>query len=162
MSVCIAVRHSDQIIIVTDNRVSFGDFSGEHLSLKASALWHGWEALFAGNDVEHAEPILREAKSRLIALAEKITPRMMRPEEVIPIFDEVYSEHLQAQIEKKILRKHGWDSDSLQAKGKERLTPEILGKIWDRVDKEKISLRFMLCGHEPREGRSPNRGAPHI
>ena len=154
VSVCIAVRysgvgHHDRLILVTDNRAAFGDFSGEYLTIKSSALWHGWSVMFAGNQVEHAEPIIRAAKQNMMALSKKLPPgKWISPEEATGIVDVAYAEQLQAHIENKILRKHGFDSANFQKIGKLKCTPEIYAKTWERIDKEKLSLRFLVCGHE--------------
>ena len=153
VSVCIAVRYSsrnakDRLILVTDNRVAFGDFSGEYISIKQRALWHSWDVMFAGNDVEHAEPIMRVAKANMIALAKKKSPGdVIAPEEATDIVDAAYSEHLQAQIENKILRKRQFTSESFKKLGKLKCTPEVYAKVWDQIGKEHFSLHFLVTGH---------------
>lgn len=163
MSVCIAVcylaipterligpsgpRRDDALILVTDNRAAFGDFSGEYLTIKSAALWHGWSVMFAGNEVAHAEPIIRAAKKGLRALARE-PGRVVSPEEAVRVVDHVYSEQLQANIENKLLRKHGYDTESFQRLGKERCTPDVYSRIWAQIDKERLSLRFLVCGHD--------------
>ena len=93
--------------------------------------------MFAGNDVEHAAPIVRMAKARLIALAKGKSPGVViSPEEATDILDAAYSEHLQAQIENKILRKRNFTSESFQKLGKLRCTPEVYGKVWEQIGKE--------------------------
>jgi hypothetical protein len=156
VTVCIAIAYrkippDDQLILVTDNRVAFGDFSGEHLSIKSSALWHGWTVMFAGNDVEHAEPILRAAKKSMQSLAKK-SGRVIQPEEAVAIVDAAYSKQLQKQIENKILRKHGFNIETFQRIGRLRCTPEVYAKTCEKIDKEKLSLRFLVCGHDERRG----------
>lgn len=156
MSVCIAMRHArKRLILVTDNRVAFGDFSGENLSLKATPILYGyWQLMFAGNDVEHAEPIIRTVRKRLLATASK-NERPHEAEEVAAIVDDAFSEQLQAQIENKILRKHGFNVETFQQKAKLKCTPEIYAKTWDRIDREHLSLRFLVCGFDKEE-------LPHI
>jgi hypothetical protein len=156
VSVCIAIRHErKRLILITDNRVAFGDFSGENLSLKATSILYGyWQVMFAGNDVEHAEPIIRTVRRNLLATAAK-NKRPHEAEEVAAIVDDAFSEQLQAQIENKILRKHGFDTESFQKSAKLKCPPEIYAKTWDRVDREKISLRFLVCGFDKEE-------LPHI
>ena len=103
--------------------------------------------MFAGNDVAHAEPIIRAIKRNLLATAAK-QKRPHEAEEVAAIVDDAYSEQLQAQIEKKILLKHGYDSETFQKRAKLQCTLEIYGKTWDRIDREKISLQFLVCGFD--------------
>lgn len=140
-------RRDDRLILVTDNRAAFGEFSGEHLTTKSAPLWHGWSVMFAGNDVEHAEPIIRNAKQALVALAKK-TGRVITPEEASGIVDHAYSEQLQAQIENKILRKHGYDTESFQRLSKEQCTAGVYARVWDQIGKEKFSLKFLVTGHD--------------
>lgn len=149
VSVCIAIRHQEKrLILITDNRVALGDFSGENMSLKTRPLLFGyWQVMFAGNEVEHAEPILRLAHKNLLATA-KHNKRPHEPEEVAALVDDAYSEHLQMQIENKILRKHGFDAQSFQTSGKLKCTADIYARTWDRVDRERLSLRFLVCGFD--------------
>jgi hypothetical protein len=166
VSVCIAVcfggkvkgqllgpsgpAHDDALILVTDNRAAFGSFSGEYLTIKGDALWHGWSVMFAGNDVEHAEPIIRNAKDamRRLGLKKDKSSSIITPEEAALIVDNAYSEQLQAQIENKILRKRGYNTDSFQKLAKNRCTSEVYARVWDQIGKEKFSLTLMVTGHD--------------
>lgn len=140
-------RWDDALVNVTDNRAAFGSFSGENLTIKSAALWHGWSVMFAGNDVEHAEPIVRTATKALRALA-KTTGRVISPEEAVRIVDDAYSEQLQAHIENKILRKHGFNSENFQRCGREKCTPEVYARVWDQIGRERLSLNFLVTGHD--------------
>lgn len=151
MSVCIVMqaeggKHGERLVCVTDNRVAFGDFSGEHLALKAEVLFPGWGVLFAGNDVEHAPPIIRSAEKKILVVYKR--KRDLEPEDVSDALSDAYSEHLQTQIESKILRKHRFDGESFLNAGKIKCTPEVYAKVWDRVDRERLSLTFIVYGFD--------------
>ncbi len=149
VSVCIAVlcEQRTKVVCVTDQRVSFGDFSAEYATFKNEPILPNWVVLFAGNDVEHADPIIRAARENLMAMLTKLK-RRLRPDEVAQVLDDAYSEQLQAHIENKILRKHRFDSQSFQRLGKQRCTPEVYARTWDRIDKEELSLAFLACGFD--------------
>jgi hypothetical protein len=162
VSICIALltEQRGKIVCVTDERASFESFSGENMTLKNSPFAYDWTALYAGNDVEHAIPIIELARAACSKAQEKKSPNRLTPREIADIFDSAYSEHLQAHIEAKILRKHGFDSESFQASGKSRCTPEVYAKVWDKIDKLKFSLSFLLCGLSPE--RLSAKEAGHI
>jgi hypothetical protein len=136
-----------RLVCITDNRVGFGDFSGENVALKNEVLVPGWGVLIAGNDVDHAPAIIRSARKKIRAVLAK-TKQPLEPEEIAEALDESFSEQLQIQIENKILRKHGFDGESFRNSGKQRCTPEIYARVWDKVDREKFSLSFIVYGFD--------------
>lgn len=152
VSVCVVARYlvrdgSDKLVCIADQRVSFGDFSGEHLTLKSTPISPGWAVLFAGNDVEHAQPIIVAAE-KMAALAVKKYNRELEADEVAELVDQSYSAHLERQIANKHLRKHKFTSESFLNTGKTKCTPEVYLKTWDRISGEKLSLRFIVCGFD--------------
>jgi hypothetical protein len=149
VSVCIAVlcEHGKKIVCVTDNRVSFGEFSAEHSAWKNYPIWTTWLVLCAGDDIEHADPIIRKSRKYCLALYKKLR-RVLEPEEVADAVDLAYSEQLQAHIENKILRKHQFDSESFQKTGKSKCTPEVYMSFINKIEKTALSLEFLICGFD--------------
>jgi 20S proteasome alpha/beta subunit len=149
VSVCIAVicEGGKKIVCVTDNKVSFEDFSAENAVWKSYPIADRWTALYAGNDVEHAMPILRAAGKVSLEMPRKLKRRLTLTEVVFNL-EEAYSEHLQSHIERKILRKHGLDTETFLKSGKLKITQEVYGKVWDRIDKTEFSLIFLACGFD--------------
>jgi hypothetical protein len=101
--------------------------------------------MYAGNDVEHADPIIRVARKHAWKKAVKNGGRV-KAEEIVAIMDDAYSEQLQAHIEKKFLRKHNFTAESFLKLGKLKCTPDVYNRICEKIEKENFSLRFVLAG----------------
>ncbi|MGA9510239.1 MAG: hypothetical protein WBV55_16600 [Candidatus Sulfotelmatobacter sp.] len=95
--------------------------------------------------MEHAAPIIERARR---VLRTHIHGGQHEPEHVIDVIDAAYAEHLQTQIENKILRKHGYDTESFKKEARRTCSPEIQGKVWDKIDRERLSLQFLVCGFD--------------
>ena len=82
-----------KVINISDEKVNFGDFSADNLSLKDQPLFADIYVLFAGNDTEHVEPIL--GRTREILVASK-NPASL--EDAANALDLAYSERLHQEI----------------------------------------------------------------
>jgi len=88
MSVCIAVLCNDKktLICVSDNKVNFGTFSADTIAMKDIPIYKKCTALVAGNDMEHATPILQRAVQIIYADS---TPKS--PEDVANSVDQAFA-----------------------------------------------------------------------
>lgn len=149
MTVCIASLCEERkcLVYVSDERASFGDFSADRAVNKNKPLVGKWIAFYAGNDVQYAGPILQRATADCIAAARKLN-RALNPQEVADILDHACVVKLREHIETKLLRKHGFTAESFLKTGKLKCTPEVFVRTWDRIDRERFSLKFLLCGFD--------------
>ena len=149
VSVCIAVicEGGKKIVCVTDNKVSFEDFSAENAVWKSYPIADRWTALYAGSDVEHAMPIIRAAGKTSLEMPRKLN-RRLTPDEVIFNLEEAYTERLQSHVERKFLRKHGFDTESFTKSGKLKMTQDVYAKISEKIAKTEFSLVFLACGFD--------------
>src|SRR5208337_2794076 len=138
-------EHRKKIVLVTDNRASFGAFSAEGAVLKNWPLAPNWVTIYAGDDVEHADPIIRVVRREAWKIAVRNAGRV-KAEEIVSMMDDAYSEQLQAHIEKKFLRKHNFTGESFLKLGKLKCTPDVYNRICGKIEKENFSLRFILAG----------------
>jgi len=167
VSVCIAVLCNSYktIVSVSDYKVGFGDFSADNLAQKRHQIWAGSQVLFAGNDVEHAMPILERANHILETQTEDLLLKLKREREskgpegildghhelpsyidVVDAIDKAYGERLQSEITKKVLRKRGFDVNTFRETGKQKCTPSAYLALLSRIDQIKISLKFIVLG----------------
>ncbi len=146
MSVCIAIicNHGKQIVTVTDKKVDFGDYSADNIALKNWPLGGGWFALFAGDDVEHARPILTRAREIL----GKITDDR-KPMDYADAVDIAFGEFVQREVANKVLRKRGFTVDSFVEKWRAKCTPSVYLSLCNRIDQVSIKLQFLVCGFDP-------------
>ncbi|HEV7220215.1 MAG TPA: hypothetical protein VGN39_15185, partial [Terriglobales bacterium] len=63
VSVCLALacNGGDSIVTVCDKKVDFGDYSADRTAVKNISFGKSALVLFAGNEVEHADPIIETA-----------------------------------------------------------------------------------------------------
>ncbi|MGC2698495.1 MAG: hypothetical protein WA738_22125 [Candidatus Angelobacter sp.] len=142
VGIALIADHRKTLITVTDAQVNFGTFSADYAALKNKPIHKNWTVLIAGNDVEHADPILNRASDIL---------RQSPPENPIDVanaVDEAFSERIHNEINNSILRKRGFDVDSFREKRKQKCTPSVYLSLCSRIDQVKISLKFLVCGFD--------------
>jgi hypothetical protein len=134
------------IICVTDQKVSFGDFSADTIAVnKNDPFAADWVALSAGDDMEHALPIVERCTSMLYPRGIR-KYKALTPEFVASKFDLAYWERLQRQIETKVLRKYHFTGKSFNKEGKIKCTATIYNNLCNRIDQTGLSLTFLICG----------------
>jgi hypothetical protein len=145
MSVCIAVLCEERktLVCVSDNKVNFGTFSAETVAMKDIPIYKRCTALVAGNDTEHANPILERAHQLLYS-----NNKVKSPSEIADIVDQAFAERVNREIEAKVLRKRGFTVESFLEKGKQKCTPSAYLALCNRIDQVSISLRFLICGFD--------------
>ncbi len=145
VTVCIGIlcNQGQSIVTVTDRKVTFGDFSADNLAIKHTPLWANWYALVAGNDVEHAKPILSRAKTILSE-----SGLQQKQDDVLTAIGRAYSERLDAEITAKILRRRGFNIETFREHGKSKCTREVYFDLCTRIDQIRISLSFLICGFD--------------
>jgi 20S proteasome alpha/beta subunit len=156
VSVCIALMCNDSkaIVTVSDAKVTFGGYSADRVAVKNVPMHKNCAVMFAGDDVEHAAPILeRTWELTLASIKKQSKDERPSPAEIADMVDQAYSERLQREIAAKVLRKRGFDVDSFRDKGKLKCTPSAYLSLCSRIDQVNISLEFLVCGFD-KEGKA--------
>lgn len=152
VTVCIAVVTRDNsIVAVTDRKVTFSGFSTDHLAIKNQSLCPDWYTLVAGDDIEHAKPILSRARE----IIDKVDGKSRHAGVVTGALHAAYIERLHQEIEARELSKRGFTVETFRDRGKSKCSPDVYIDLCSRIDQVRLSLRFLLCGFGL-------NGAPHI
>jgi len=144
VSICLAVlaSNSREIVCITDEKVSFSGFSADHMSIKTEPGF-GWSAiLYAGDDTQYV-PLIFESARRLLKGSGYPHPRR-----VADAVDEAYHEQIAELIEKRVLRRFGFNTETFRKDGKRLCTADAYNRLCERIDKVRISLQFMVCGFD--------------
>jgi hypothetical protein len=146
VSICLSLlfENSKKIVNISDQKVNFGDFSADNLALKDLPIYKDMFVLFAGNDVEHAMPIIERARDIVYASKSAISVR-----DAAYALDQAYCERLHDEITRRVLRKRGFDVESFREKGKQKCTPSSYLNLCSRIDQVSISLKFLVVGFGP-------------
>jgi ATP-dependent protease HslVU (ClpYQ) peptidase subunit len=149
VTVCIAAlcENSEKIILVSDTKVSFGDFSADSAVFKMELLFSRWMTLFAGEDVEHI-PFILSRTNDLLTTVRKRKRAIPTPQQVANALQRSYDERLEAQIEAKVLRRYGYTVKSFRDEGKKKCTASIYNGLCSKIANVKLSLKFLLAGFD--------------
>ena len=152
VTVCIGAlcENGNKIVLVSDNKVSFGDFSADMAVFKQEVFFPRWVTLFAGDDVEHIPFILQKARSLLFA-AQRRKKKQPSPTQVANAIQRAYEERLNAQIEAKVLRRYQFTCQSFRDEGKKKCTQEHYNNLCLQISKVKLSLKFLLAGFDEKD-----------
>jgi len=152
MSICVSLAcdRGKTLITVSDQKVSFGDFAADNIALKEYPLFKAATVQFAGNDVDHALPILRRAREKL----KTANKPNAQPHDIAVIIDEAYREELQGEITRKLLRKRGFNIETFVEKGKAKMTPSAYLNLCSKIDQVSFSLKFLVSGFSPETGKA--------
>ncbi len=151
MTVCVAVLFDKRkgIVQVSDHKVSFGAaFSADNRALKDVPFFADYVALVAGDDVEHASPILKRAAAILFSRE----PYDYSIAAVASAVDEAFGERIQQEISSKVLRKRGFTVETFADKGRQKCTPSAYLALCSRIDQVRLSLKFLICGFDDNQG----------
>jgi ATP-dependent protease HslVU (ClpYQ) peptidase subunit len=152
VSVCIAIiaGHEEQLVLVSDSKVTFGDFSADKVADKNITLLADWAVLFAGDDVGSAGPICRRTQQR--CLRDSVFSDADR---IAQILHEEMKEELARTIEAKVLSRYRLTLGEFKAKGKKVFTDAVYFEVSSKIDRVSLPLKFMLCGFD-------SKGVGHI
>jgi ATP-dependent protease HslVU (ClpYQ) peptidase subunit len=149
VTICIGAlcENRDKIVLISDSKVSFGDFSADMAVLKMDVLFSRWITLFAGEDTEHIPFILERTHSLLSALRRRKVA-IPTPAQVANALQRAYQERLDEQIEATVLRRYGFTVSSFNRDGKKRCTASVYNGLCSKIANVKLSLKFLLAGFD--------------
>lgn len=153
MSVGVAVigPKRKSIVCVSDLKVTFGDFAADNIARKDMPVAQTG-VIIAGDDIEHATPILDRAKEIMRGVTSPV-----KVSDVANAIDEAYGERLQQEIYRRVLRKQGFTVDSFRDQGKQKCTPTAYLAMLNKIERVKISLKFLISGFD-----HDDKAEPHI
>ena len=161
VTVCIGAlcEHGKAIVSVSDNKVSFRDFSGEHMSLKNEPFWGQWTVMSSGDDVSHVTPIVDRAYEQLADLLHvrqkskgKKRPTLSQ-REVVDALDEACHWQLTGEIERIVLRRFGISIAEFTSKGKTYFTDDEHADICRRIEAIDLGQLVLLLAGFDRYGQ---------
>jgi len=149
VTVCIGAlcEKNEKIVVVSDNKVSFGDFSADMAVFKMDVFFARWMAMFAGDDIEHI-PFVLERASSLLSAVRRRKKATVSPSQVANAIQRAYEEQLEAQIEAKVLRRHGFSAKSFMEDGKRKCTASVYNGLCAKIANIKLSLKFLMVGFD--------------
>lgn len=144
MTICIAAfaENETSIVITADSKVAFGDFSTDQGALKYELLGQRYLALIAGNDVVYALPTINRIK------AEMLKTQIGSADEVAEIVYDQLCETRNKIIEAKVLKRYKLTVEQFINKGKKSFTDQVYYDICSRIDRENLSLQFLVVGFD--------------
>ncbi len=145
MTVCIATfaQSDKQLILVSDSKVSFGDFSSDRAVTKSAVFLSEWSVMFAGDDITQAGPVIRRAQR------ECMNRNLREPDEIAEVLHEECKRERRRKIDAKVLDKHGFNTETFRSRGNKLCTDTAYYDLHSRIDKVSLSLKFLLCGFDP-------------
>lgn len=157
VTVCIAAmaEQSKALVMISDKRVSYSEFSAENLALKNEPFWsREWTVMYAGNDVTHVEPIRQHAVELLDAVWLKAAKPRQRhawlpPKMFADALDAAFGWRLNQEIERQVLRPFGFSSETFRRQGKRLCTESQHAEICSRIAAVHLDgLVMLLCGFD--------------
>jgi len=124
---------------------TLGLVSADGIVRKDRPLHKDWTALYVGDDMGHAPGIIRRAQVIVGRTGERSV------DQVATAIAQAYDERLQAQIERKILRKCSFTTQSFREHGKRRMTEAAYNRVIDRMDRETLKCTFLVGGFEAKD-----------
>jgi hypothetical protein len=152
VTICIGAlcENRDKIVLISDSKVSFGDFSADMAVFKMETLFPGWMTLFAGDDTEHI-PFILERTQELLYKASRRKKASPSPAQAANALQRAYQERLDAQIEAKVLRRYGFTVKTFCNDGKKKCTATMYNGICNKIAGVKISLTFLVAGFDAKK-----------
>ncbi len=146
VTVCIAAtsRNGQELILVSDSKVAFGDFSADDAVIKNIPFLHPWAVLLAGDDISYAQSVINRARTNGLEKIEH-EGELAGWQIAEILYDSLLSER-QRIIEALILKKYGFTCETFRDQGKSLCTEGFYSDVIYKISQTDISLRFLLCG----------------
>lgn len=156
MTLCAAVvceaafGNAPKIVTVSDQMISFEQYSADNLALKSAPIHRNWYALFSSDDVGHVPFVLDKAREILSSVHGGKTAQ-----QVADAFDEAMQLRLRSEIESTVLRRLGFNSDSFRKHGKNDLTEQVFYDTCRKISDISLRSTFLVVGFD-------QEGDPHL
>ena len=146
MTACIAMVASGgkEIILVSDSKVAFGDYSADDAVVKNIPFSWPWILLFAGNDISHAKAVMDRANAKADASIEN--GERLSGAELAELLQEEMEIERARIIEASILSRYGFTAESFRNNGKALCSESQYNDLIYRISQVELSLCFLLCG----------------
>jgi hypothetical protein len=147
VTVCIAASAGDRkrLILVSDSKVAFGDFSADEAVVKNIPFVYPWAVLMAGNDISHVKSVLDKAEARIQGESEQKKESLSGASVADILHEELVAER-ERIIESSIVRKYGFTATMFRDQGKTLCTDTHYNEIIYKIAQRELSLQFLLCG----------------
>jgi hypothetical protein len=144
VTVCIGAfaENEARIVVVADSKVAFGDFSADTGALKYQLLGQGYLSLIAGNDVVYAAPTINRVQKEIFRT------KTRDADEIAEIVHEQLCQTRNRIIESKVLKKYNLSLEEFVSKGKKSFTEQAYYDIYNRIERERLSLEFLVAGFD--------------
>lgn len=150
VTLCVAAvaQNDDYIVAASDLRVALGYTSGDNL-IKGAAFHHRWVAMFAGDHIGRADPILEAAKQAFYG-----RPTVSRLD-VEAAFASFMQRELTKRIEAAVLSPYNLTlSEFVSQHGRDSFPPEAYADIRIQMTTIALGCEFLVFGFDER--------GPHI
>jgi hypothetical protein len=147
MTVCIAMAANSgkELVLVSDSKVAFRDFSADDAVVKNIPFVWPWTILFAGDDISYATSILDRAHARGKESHDQ-SKKDISSTEMAEILQEEMEVELSRIIESSILSRYGFTVDTFRDNGKALCSESLYNDIIYKIADARLSLSFLLCG----------------
>ena len=144
MTICIAGLAESHLVLASDTKVAFGNFSADKALAKNVPFIHHYAIMFAGNDVAHAGAVIGRAKQFL----KQQKPVPSSPDEIAEcVFKECQIERDRIN-EAKILKPRMLTMQEFSKRGKELCTDAVFYDISAELQRGELSLDFLIAGFD--------------
>jgi hypothetical protein len=147
VTTCIAAaaKRGKELILVTDQKVAFGDFSADDAVLKNVPFIFPWAVLFSGDDISYAHAVIERAFEEAMQ-ATRSHGKPLTGADIAEILYEELVKERQRLIEASVLRKYGFTTDTFRDTGKNLCTESFYGELIYKISQIEISIKLLLCG----------------
>lgn len=149
MSVCIAAMSgkgtrsagdTHEIIAIVDRKVSSTEFSNEDATTKSMWLPNRWLAMFAGDDISAAIPIIRCAKKRLINMENTL-------ENISEAMEISYQDYLANLCRSRVLGRWQFKTiEDFRQRGRKQFGADEFDTLCSHIDQVRVKCTFLICG----------------
>jgi len=142
VSVCIAaICRGKKIIAVTDRKVSSVEFSNEDAAIKILHVNHNWFAMFAGNDITPAVPIVDDVHEWLATKPNTLANAR-------DAFEQCYQRYLSKLAAAKYLGRWQLSMQQFIDIGREKFGDDVFDNLCSQIEQVKLQFQFLVGGFD--------------
>lgn len=150
MTICIAAAiHHDNIVTISDRKISVGDFASDEAAEKMDFIHRHWTAMISADDVTLATPVWKRMRENLGYTdnhTEEVPEKTLT--EVVGACESAYREHRKGMIHAEFYAPHGFTEERFLSEGRRLLGTSLFTETWNKVDQFKLECSFLVSGFD--------------
>jgi hypothetical protein len=146
---CFQDKPKAKLVLVMDTKLTLGGVTSVETGLKGQLIGDHWHAMFAGNDISHANTVLSLANSYLNEKPDQ------GAQDAVNCLTQAFHEVRKKQIEDQVLSSFGWTIEDFLKTGRKQLPFSHFSSFMAEIQNYDLGCQFIFSGFVEENANEP-------